>query len=1238
MGGRFDLVRVLGSGAMGIVHEAMDLERGRTVALKTLSAFDADSIYRIKREFRSLAGVRHPNLVKLLELGVDEGRWFIAMELVEGVDFLAHVRPALTAAPVRSTIDEATEVDPDVHVEEEVTEAVLPGPPAFDEPRLRAALGQLVQGVAAIHAAGRLHRDLKPSNVLVDKTGRVVVLDFGLATDLWEAAILRSTRGQGKIFGTIAYMSPEQAAGNELGPPSDWYAVGVMLYEALTGKLPLVGAPVAVLLDKQRKDPMPVSALAPAAPPDLAALAMSLLARVPGERPSAAAILEQLGLARPTTGTFEVRRAPFVGRAEEMAALHEAFAACRGGSLVLVEGPAGYGKTTIVQQFLDEIAGSNPRPLVLFGRCYAEERLPYKAVDALVDGLVRHLRRQPPHRVDNLFGPEARPLARLFPVLRRLPSLAGAEGDTALGPPEELRRRAFRALAVALGRLAAERPLVVVVEDLQFGDLDSARLFAALVGPPEPVPLLLVGTSLAGEPVARSIAGRVGRSAALSGLPVRRLSLGPLDRDASKLLAQALLESAGIQGAAAQAEWIADEARGDPRLLEALAAAGRAQVESTRGQADRLAGLLVARVQELGQAERRALEVLAVATGTIPTAVLLDAAGLASDALLVVRTLVETRLAGRGPGEIGVEVASERLRSTVLEGMDPRVRAARHAALVRAMLAAESTVEPRVLIHHLRAAGDESRAARVALSAAEEAFSALAFEKAAELYQICLDLADAGSVVEWSLLERLGTCLASAGRGRAAADAFLEAARVARPAQVPELERRAAEQLLGAGHFEEGTAALRRVLASVGLSWPKSHHSALRAAAVQRLQLKMRGLSFATKSEVDPVERLRLDVCWTAGTGLALFDLPRSVYFAGRLLQIAVGAGDLERLVRALAAEALLAGGARRSGTYHRRLTAALREAAELAGGAYAEALVLFSSGFSAYLRGKWREGERSLTTALDIFTSACPGAAWEIHTARLMRLEALSWQGRLRDLPEDLAAARAVAEETGNLYALTTLRVCPRLSILHLAADHPDRLEREVRAALADWPDQGFHVANLYALESETLAELYRGNAAAAHERVEAAWATLAGSGLFRVALIGFEAWSLRGRAALAAGATDRGARPVVEASISALRDMRVPGAKVESLLLRAQQAAVRGRRHEALGLFSEAESAADAAGQGLHAAASRLGAAVLSGDHSAKAATERKLAAEGIRAPERFAALWAPALLVLSQRAQAG
>src|SRR5262249_54570200 len=237
--------RQLGAGGMGVVYEAFDRERANTVALKTLIRVDAQALYRFKNEFRSLSDLDHPNLVRLGELFCEGDHWFFTMELVEGCSFRSYVRPREVDLTAHSQADTA----PDPQLVPVVAQDDVDTEPnaAFDERRLRSALVQLAQGLAALHAAGKVHRDIKPSNIHVTPDERVVLLDFGLVVPATSSATVTDAQA----VGTALYMAPEQAASKAIGPEADWYAFGCVLFEALTGRTPIVGAPLDVLMDKQ---------------------------------------------------------------------------------------------------------------------------------------------------------------------------------------------------------------------------------------------------------------------------------------------------------------------------------------------------------------------------------------------------------------------------------------------------------------------------------------------------------------------------------------------------------------------------------------------------------------------------------------------------------------------------------------------------------------------------------------------------------------------------------------------------------------------------------------------------------------------------------------------------------------------------------------------------------------------------------------------------------------------------
>ena len=204
-GDRYEVVRSLGEGGMGVVYEVVDRERGARVALKTAQNLDANALYRFKAEFRALADVAHPGLVTLYDLVTDGPRPFFTMELVEGKSFLEWTRGA--ASPTGGDTMPCTAIEAKEQVGATRRPSVAP-PGHCDLVRLRPSARRLAEAIVVLHAAGKLHRDLKPSNVLITQKGRVVVLDFGLAIDVHPNRVSRATNVVGTVEGTCPPNTP----------------------------------------------------------------------------------------------------------------------------------------------------------------------------------------------------------------------------------------------------------------------------------------------------------------------------------------------------------------------------------------------------------------------------------------------------------------------------------------------------------------------------------------------------------------------------------------------------------------------------------------------------------------------------------------------------------------------------------------------------------------------------------------------------------------------------------------------------------------------------------------------------------------------------------------------------------------------------------------------------------------------------------------------------------------------
>jgi serine/threonine protein kinase len=266
--GHYDVERVLGRGAMGVVYLARDRRIGRRVALKTITLtpqqFDDSTSpkefhSRLQREAEVSGSLQHPNIVTLYEAGYEDERIsYLAMEYVEGETLLALIKAA-APAPIE-------------------LEAAL------------ALIEDVLRGLAYAHAAGIIHRDIKPANILVTSEGRAKVADFGIARPKNS-----SMTAAGALMGTPNYMSPEQVLGQPLTPKADVFSTGVLFFEMLTGIKPFVAGDLTEILHNILRQRVPhVSDLNPAVPKKVGDVVERMIAKSPEDRLNAADALAEI--------------------------------------------------------------------------------------------------------------------------------------------------------------------------------------------------------------------------------------------------------------------------------------------------------------------------------------------------------------------------------------------------------------------------------------------------------------------------------------------------------------------------------------------------------------------------------------------------------------------------------------------------------------------------------------------------------------------------------------------------------------------------------------------------------------------------------------------------------------------------------------------------------------------------------------------------------------------------------
>jgi predicted ATPase len=1023
--GRYEVTGQLGAGGFGAVVAARDVRSGHALALKELVHVGGGSIERFKQEFRALSDLHHEHVVELEALFEHEGRWYMAMELVEGKSLIDYARPH--------------------------------GKP--ERERIVRAFAGAARGLCALHETGFAHRDVKPDNVLVTREGRAVLIDFGLSARIGHAAL------EGGV-GTLEYAAPEQLRGAGASAESDVYGLGACLHHAL------YGVPRAREQQAPARSTAQLDAGAQLALAQLSELCAAMLHEDPSARPGMSEVVTRLSgqQAAPLASSSSASLLPvhaasredeFAGRENELAALSQALGECRHSGLrvVLIQGESGLGKSALMDAFTRQAKRSVPQLERLFSRCYENELVPFKSFDGAIDQIAQLLRALPLDACEALLPKRAALLAQLFPALASVGAIAQAPRKGLPADPATRKQLARECLVQLLVNLSARAPMIVMIDDLQWADLDSFDLLAALLHRRAELPLLLVASLRPEAEIEPAIAAQIaelGRHEAAQRIELAMLAEEPAERLARRML------GAGYDPLRLQT--MVAESKGHPLFLRELVAHEQSGLGGR--SAASLDAVLGARIEALSAEARNLLTLVAVASKPYAVSLYARALGrsdLPRDALL---SLLQARLLTRRGDKL--TVYHDRLRRVTLDTLDQERRRTLAGQLARA-LSSDARTDPAERARLWDEAGESAKASEAYELAGDSALAALAFTQAgAHLARALALLGDQRLDARYRrLLVAQGQALVCAGRSAEAALCFQRAAELASGEEAVRLRLWAAQHLLQSAQVDRGLMAARKLLGELGLSLPESDRAARATIAWERARVKLRGIELKQRP-ISPERRLVLEALRGLSAPVRSISLLPGSALVVQYLRRALDAGDPVHAARALAYEAFW----RAINDPAKSQDALFDRAHGLAESTCEPALMAevdLMRGFACVAQYRAKSAPDHLWRAHELLSSQCPGERWLLTASRMYLGVAWSYSGAFGEIKRHMGAWVEDALAREDRYAVAALTGFGAASIRHVMDEDPGRALDELELAMAPWPSRPFATNHFGAFQCTT-------------------------------------------------------------------------------------------------------------------------------------------------------------------------
>lgn len=725
---RYQIEALIGRGGMGAVYQAKDPVENRLVALKVLHYFlDSQTdvaLTRFQREFRVLAHLDHPRIVRAFGYGTYQEVPYLVLEFLAG---------------------------------QTLAQELSNGPLAW--PRLLSIARQICEALLYLHNQSIVHRDLKPGNLMIQGTDdpQVKLMDFGLVRP---ANFSRHLTQEGVALGTVAYMAPEQAQGFSVDFRADLYALGIILYEMAAGRPPFIhNNPAMVLMQQLTTLPPAPSQFNPGIDGGLEQLILQLLVKEPAQRPTtedvAATLAHLADESAPTVSQSApkrvdlIPRVPLIGREQALAQLLQDWSQAQSslGQIVLLAGVAGVGKTRLINEVVAQVRLGEGQ--IVRARCREYGSLPYYPLIDMIATLLNDL-------------PTAR---ESLPVeLSRLLPGAMDSGEVSTGGDQaQARLRIFMGCWSVLQQASQTQPLMVIVEDVQWADPATLELLSYLIEHIKDTPILLTLTYRSEEIETDSPLIHLQRD-----LPrqsqARLITLETLTLEQMKEFLKMALGQAQISDAVVDSFY--ETTNGNPFFIEetlkALAAEGQIKqwIDQPSSQSGSYIGgtlplpqnvlaLAERRLALLSTEDRPILTTAAVLGPEFSFSLLQTVSQLDEDHLLdAIDRLLAARLIDELPlqnGEDRYRFSQEALRQALLNTLSQRRKRQLHKRTSNAMQSLFDTTKPRtwpILAYHFTHAGEFDQALKYCLLAGDAAAKAYANAEAVVHYRHALTVID----------------------------------------------------------------------------------------------------------------------------------------------------------------------------------------------------------------------------------------------------------------------------------------------------------------------------------------------------------------------------------------------------------------------------------------------------------------------------------------------------------------